>query len=1107
MIFFKWCKPLELRCVSPHRRSKFKIATTLQLLIALISFSTASAIVKAQEINLKVKDATLESVFNEIKKQTGYGFFYDKADVTNAKITITIKNAGLKETLDQCFKDQPYSYEVFDKTIVVKRKAKSNSGQIPTPIDLTISGKVTDEKGEPIPGVTVKIKSNGKIALTDHKGEFTITIPSQDAILQFTYIGYATVERVIGKASYLTIVLKEEANTLQSVEINAGYYTVKERERTGSIARITSKDIEKQPVNNLLATMQASLSGVQITQNNGVPGGAFTVRVRGQNSIIQGNDPFYIVDGVPFTSVSVASGDRITANGSPLASLNPSDIQSIEVLKDADATAIYGSRGASGVVLITTKRGVVGQMKSNFDFIQGVSKVGRKIDLMSTQQYLEMRLEGKKNDNSPILSTDYDINGTWSLKSNTDWQEELIGGTAPTTNIRGSLSGGSNNISYLISGNHYSEGTVFPGEHTYKRSSGNFSLQYTSNDKKIRTTFNAIYSQINSNLFLNDLTQYIILPPNYPSLLNNDATLNWGNDTMGSNPIADSLKPFTAKTKNLIGNFNLTYSPISNLQIKANFGYNMLSRDEFKSQPGFTYRPSLNPGPEQRTSIFINNSDDNWSFENQADYKLNIGKSDISFILGTTLQQGTRDLQSVTGSGYSSDMFMGNIAAASTFRSASSYSEYRYLGAFGRINYSLMNKYFLNITGRRDGSSRFGTNNRFANFGAIGASWIISEENFLKRNLKFISFAKLRASYGITGNDQIGDYGYLELWRPVVNGNYQGNTTMYPGIISNPDYSWEVNKKAEIAFELGLLNDKLLLSLGYYSNRSSNQLVSMPLPFSVGATGVIDNLPAVISNKGIETEINTKIISNKHFNWNTSFNLTIPKNKLVSFPDLDKSSYVDQYVVGKPLTIRKLYNTYVDSQTGIYMIEDYDQNNIIDARDRYLTGFKGRSLYGGIQNSLSYKKFSLDFLIQFVKQTGNGFLSPWLSYPAGSFDAGIPLRNQNKALLNRWRNVGDQSVYQKYSSQTLAQNNQFNAINSGGLNVDDASFLRLKNHSISYSFPLELTRKINVNSAKLFFQGQNLLTVTNYKGLDPETLSDLVLPTLQVFMFGMQITL
>jgi TonB-linked SusC/RagA family outer membrane protein len=1091
------------------RKILFLMRLTTVIILALgVQLSAATGSL-GQRLNYNKKNTTIKELFREIKRQMDYNVvWYEDRLASDMPLEAKFNNASIKQVLKVALHGTPVNYEIIDNNIIIKEDDESLLEDVLEFFsNIDVRGRVVNENNEPMVGAIVKPKGDLIATSTNENGEFLLKNIDENTILVISFVGYE--KREIKAAKRLgDIKLIQSIDKLQEVVINAGYYTVSERERTGSISKITSKEVENQPVNNILQAMQANIPGVQIVQSTGMPGSGFTVQIRGQNSLKQGSQPFYLIDGVPFTAISIGGsrdGAFTTRESSPLASISPSDIESIEVLKDADATAIYGSRGANGVILITTKKGKIGKPRASFSASHGIVRVGEKLDLMNTTQYLAMRREALANDKVAVTATDYDINGTWDENRYTDWQEELIGRNAPTTNIQSSFSGGASNITYLIGGGYYREGMVFPGESSFGRNSGNFNLQYVSDNKKFNAAFNANYTQVNNSLINTDLTQFIRLTPNYPALLDERGELNWENNTMYSNPIANTRQPYDTKTSNLITNAMLSYSIVRDLKIKASIGYTIMSRKELSRLPLSTYSPAFNMGPEGRISYFTNNSTNSWIVEGQADWIKKIGPGKLTMLLGMTLQQSLREGEEIKGSGFTSDALMENIAAASLFSvSQRSYLQYRYAALFGRLNYVLLDKYIINLTARRDGSSRFGTDNQFANFGAAGAAWILSAEEFVKDRLPFISFAKLRGSYGITGNDNIPDYAYLNLWR-TNNNTYQGLATIIPQQLANPNYAWEVNKKAEAGLEIGFLKNRINLSVGYYSNRSSSQLVNQPLAPNTGFTAITNNFPAKVGNTGWEFDLRTTNISTKSFDWSTSFNLTIPRNKLISYPGLESTSDATLFAIGEPLSIVKLYNTYVDSQTGLYTIEDYDKNGIFDARDRYVIAFKGRKFYGGLQNSFSYKGIGLDFLLQFVKQSGDGDFNDYGT--PGRFGILNPIQNQLNILDDHWRNPGDVSSLQKYSTSNAANTGYGNSTVRGSQALGDLSFIRLKNVSLSYSLPEKLIQSLKLNHVKFFVQGQNVLTITKYKGLDPETQKPNNLPSLQVFIAGLQITL
>ncbi|NRF41126.1 SusC/RagA family TonB-linked outer membrane protein [Pedobacter foliorum] len=977
----------------------------------------------------------------------------------------------------------------------------------------TITGTIYTQDRKPLAGVTIKIMDTDISATTDQNGKFSLVSKTKKGTVIFSYTGYETqsMDYIMGREDKFKIFMRELRSQLQEVEINAGYYTVKERERTGSISRISSQTIEKQPVNNPLQALQGRVPGVAITQQTGLPGGGFSVQIRGRNSITSGNDPLYIVDGVsyPSTNISFNYGGNILGNNgaNPLSLLNPYDIETIEVLKDADATAIYGSRGANGVILIKTKKNRTGDSRLNAVFSQGAAAVDRRAELLNTEQYLGMRREAFKNDGLTPTTRDFDVNGTWAADSYTNWQKELIGGAAPMTNAALNLSGSSGKISYLLGGNYYREGTVYPGSFGFNRGGMHSSLDIGSPESPFRASFSTNYSRTNSILPRNDLTQFLALAPNAPDLYDASGNLNWANKTVYINPMALMLRTNKAATDNLIANLNLSYKLWRNLELKGSFGYTTQIREELNKIPLASFAPVNNATAASRVSYFANARNNTWQAEPQLNYSTKLGSGRLEALVGLTFQENRNEMKALEASGFSSDELMENIlSAANVLPYQVTYSQYRYTAIFARLNYSLGGKYFMNLTGRRDGSSRFGQDRQFANFGAIGAAWIFSEETLFKENLRFLTFGKLRASYGITGNDQIPDYGYLQLW---YSGNsYQGKATVRPntGRVGNPDFAWETNRKLEAAVQLGFWQDKINLEVSWYRNRSSNQLIGDPLPLSTGSSTITANRPATIENSGLEIGTNFKLINKTNLTWSAAFNMSIPKSRLIAYPGLESSDDAYNYIIGQPLSIRRNYHVNgVNPQTGFYDIEDYDGNGTLDDVDRYRYKFTGQYFFGGIQNSLRYKQFSLDFLFSFVKQNGNNYMST-TTFTPGRWTPETPYGNQLTIVLDRWQQPGDQSQVQRFSTTNSANTIFSDAKNEGGMAIQDASYIRLKNISVSYILPAKLLSAVRIKQASLNIQGQNVLTFSKYKGLDPESLSMLSLPPLRVFSVGLNLT-
>ncbi|MCW3117504.1 MAG: hypothetical protein JWM28_1586, partial [Chitinophagaceae bacterium] len=762
------------------------------------------------------------------------------------------------------------------------------------------------------------------------------------------------------------------------------------------------------------------------------------------------------------------------------------------------ATAIYGSRGANGVVLITTKKGKAGQTAVDVNIYSGVGQVTRTLPLLNTQQYLAMRHEAFKNDGAtPDPSYDYDITGAWDTTRYTDWQKVLIGGTAHFTNAQMSLSGGTANTQFRIGGGYSKQTTVFPGDYADEKASTHVNINHSSTDQKFKILFSAQYVYDYNVLPRTDFTGLIILAPDAPALYNSDGSVNFQNGTF-SNPMVVALQKATATSNNLISNLNLSYQILPGLQLRSSFGYTHYEMNQSDQRPATAfYGP---PIAARRENAFGNSAVNTWIIEPQISYNRKLGSGKLDVLIGSTVQRNQTNATGFDATNFLNDASIPNVAAAASLTTVGNdYSEYRYNALYARLNYNLEDKYIINLTGRRDGSSRFGPGKQFGNFGAIGGAWVFSKEKFIENELSFLSFGKLRASYGTTGNDQITNYQYLSAYANQGGLPYQGVTGLTPNRIANPYFAWEVNKKLEAALELGFLKDRINIEASYYRNRTGNQLVGYPLPAIDGFNTIQFNLPAVVQNTGLELTLNTVNVISKNFRWNSSFNISMPRNKLVSYPNIANSAYAGTYEVGQSLFIKNLYHSLgVDPQTGIYQFRDVNNDGqFSNPADLQFEKQLAQNYFGGFQNTFSYKQWSVDIFFQFVKQTGLSYL--------GSFDApGMFNVNQPDYVLSRWQKPGDNTNVALFSPN-YAQDPNFLLGQSNAI-ISDASFIRLKNLSISYSFPDKWKRGLSLKNARIYLQAQNLFTITSYKGLDPET-QGLLLPPLRMITTGIQLSL
>jgi TonB-dependent starch-binding outer membrane protein SusC len=931
-----------------------------------------------KKVNITLRDVPIDEALEAIGDLTNVKFFYSIDQLAiKEKINLVAVDRPLRNVLDELLGKRDVSYKVHEKrsTITLKKHERKSQSFLTPAEDATraalmasvlqpgiVSGTVIDGATlQPMVGVNIIVKGTTNGTSSDAEGKFSIRAEGKD-VLVFSFIGYKTVESQANNLTALDIQMVQDISTLREVTVNAGYYKTTKEYQTGNIARISSEEIQRQPVSNPIAALQGRMSGVQITQSTGVPGGNFTVRIRGNNSIANGNDPLYIIDGVPFTSATLAnaaSSGGIYSNGtSPLNGINPADIQSIEVLKDADATAIYGSRGSNGVVLITTRKARQGDTRLDLNYYTGFGKIATKVDLLNTPQYLEMRDEAFANAGLTPQPSDYDVNGVWSRDRDTDWQDALIGGTAHSTDLQASISGGEKNTQFAISTGYHKETTVFPGDYADRRISTRVNLTNSSANNKLNTSVTLNYNIGNTNLVKTDLTSTALsLAPNAPALYNDQGDINWENSTW-YNPLAYLKTTYEAQNTTLVGNAVVGYAIIDGLEISASFGYTNMRMDALSKAPKSATDP-VYAMYAQHSSVFSNGTFTNYIIEPQLNWNRVFRKGTLKVLLGASVLDQKSSSFGQYASGFASEALMEDIRAASTMRVANNSStNYKYASAFARLNYIFNEKYIANLTARRDGSSRFGPDQQFANFAAAGLGWIFSKERLIRNSISFLSFGKLRASYGSTGNDQLPDYAYLDSYSSTTP--YNGIPGLNPQRLSNPDFSWELNRKFEVSIELGFFDDKFLLNVARYSNKSSSQLVGFPLSPTTGFTTIQGNFPATVENRGYEFDLMLNALNKTDFTWSLTLNASLPNNELLEFQDLQSSpSYANTYVVGKPLNISKTYRyTGINPSTGLYEFEDVNGDGIFNQLDRYVVNEIGPRFFGGLANNFRFQVFN-----------------------------------------------------------------------------------------------------------------------------------------------------
>jgi len=1138
-------QPLGALIIPKQRTGKTLIRivklTGIFLLAAMLQVSARS---NAQRLSISVRNGSLEKVFSEIEKKTNYVLFYDATLLQKSKpVTVEMKDASVEEVLNASLKDQGLGFSIQDRTIFLKREMEKTPPVVAPSVvmdegDETIDIIVESESGEPLSGASVNITKLKKSGMTDFKGRYSLKgmkVPDGEYAVEITNVGFekhvGTLKVVNGRAK-LGVRMKQATSGLNETVVK-GYYATSKALNTGNVSTVSGDIIHEQPVSDPIQALIGRVPGLVIQQSSGNPGAYAKIMVRGQNSISNGNDPLYVVDGVPFSSLSLSStsasigvtglGNALMNTGSglsPFNGLNPTDIESIDVLKDADATAIYGSRGANGVILITTKKGKSGDTKFDLNVFTGAGSVARKVDLLNTQQYLAMRREAFLNDKLAIPSiitkptdVNYDINGVWDTTRYTDWQKVLLGGTENFTNAQGSISAGNVNTRFTLGGGYARQGTVFPGDYADQKASVHVNISHNSVDRRLGVQFVTNYINDNNNIPANNFPSSITLAPDAPPLYDKQGNINWatrnGTATF-ANPLASLAIKASAVTNNLISNLKINYELLKGLQLRVSLGYNHDEMRQSSLTPAVAFAPPNNNLNTNRDNTFATTDFSSWIVEPGLNFSKSVGYGRLDITAGLTYQQNKSNSFTQDTYNFVSDALISNPQAASNLKILGINDVlYRYTAAYGRISYDWQDKYVVNLTARRDGSSRFGPGKQFGNFGAAGLAWIFSKESFVHDHFHFLNFGKIRGSYGVTGNDQIADYQYLSTYSATTN-TYQGITGLAPVRLTNPFFAWEVVKKLEGGIEMGFLKDKLsdessriFISASYYRNRTANQLVGLSLPSQTGFTTIQYNLPAIVQNTGFEVLVNTENIHSNAFEWSSSINLTIPSNKLVAFPNLANfAAYKNTYIVGESIFIKRTFqNTGVNPQTGLYSFNTKNTTGLPSSPQDYAaTSLLTQRFYGGIQNRFSYKNFGLDIFFQFVKQLGSNYIIGFGPY------AGIANTNQPTEVLGRWRNPGDLTATQRFgtTSGSTIQPAQFLA--ASNKQYVDASFIRLKNLAFSYQMPRAWTSKLQLQNVKIYVQCQNLFTITHYVGLDPES-GVLALPPLRMLAAGFQVGL
>ncbi|MFV0604863.1 MAG: SusC/RagA family TonB-linked outer membrane protein [Niabella sp.] len=936
----------------------------------------------------------------------------------------------------------------------------------------TASGKVTDSNGDPLGQVSVTIKGTLTGTVTKDDGTFNLTLSEKAKWLEFSLIGYQTTE--IQPGTNMVVVLNPAgADNLDEVVV-VGYGTRIKRDLTTSIAKVTASDFENQPVTTFEQALQGRAPGVFINAGSGKLGQAMKIRVRGISSISANQQPFVVIDGIPVVNQAMSSSDE---PDNPLATINPDDIESIEILKDASSSAMYGARASNGVMLVTTKSGKSGKTKLNIGINNGWSKPTRIAEFLNADQYRELFTVAAKNSYYGELdpATDFeDETGTtdWNDNYNTDWAGAAFQ-NGYLRQYNASLTGGDARTKFLLSGSYDDTKGIIIGNRL-ARGNGRLNIDHTINNifkvgANISLNKTRNYRVTSDNAFSNPV-QLNALPPIQPmydpttGLLNRN-TLYYNNliELEGNNRNLNDIY----KT---LSNAYVEVALLPNLKFRTLNGIDWTNlqetqflgrRTEDGAPGGYSYER------QYTNSIFTSSNTLNWlkSFNNV----------DIDVLAGIEYQNGKLSGTSVEGKAFPSDKFTRIASAAIISGGSSTSTQYRFLSYLTRGNFKFYNKYLLTLSVRADGSSRFSKSKPYGVFPAASLGWIISEEGFLKGN-NAISFLKLRTSYGKTGNAEIGNFSARTLFESQAYANIAG---IVAAQIGDPNLSWEKTDQYDIGLDFGFLKNRITGEIDYFFKKTKDLLLDVPLPSVNGFTTITKNV-GDMENRGVEFMLSADIVRSSDFRWNSSFNISTYRNKVTRLiaPVQPTGRYLSRLAVGQPYG--QFYGVKflgADPANGdaLYMKADGTATNDYTEAADTIIGNPNPDYFGGWNNKISYKGIDLDILLQFVKGVD-------VYNMAGVFQSvnGDYYDNQTVDQMNYWKNPGDVTM--------IPQPRMYdgNGTDKSSRWIQDGSYMRLKAVTLSYNFPAQILRKIKIDNLKFFLSGQNLITWTKYKGYDPE---------------------
>lgn len=924
----------------------------------------------------------------------------------------------------------------------------------------TVTGTVTSvmENNISLPGVTVMIKNTTQGTTADLNGQYRLEANANDTLV-FSYVGMVTTEIPINGRNIINVGMDLDIARLGEV-IVVGYGTESSRLVSGSLGVVTDAEIRDVPLRTIDGVLQGRSAGVQISQNSGTPGSATTVRIRGNSSITAGNQPLYVIDGIPMITGNYGqvgfSGQGINA----LSDINPNDIESITVLKDASAAAIYGARATNGVILITTRRGSKQRTNINFNASAGIQEVVKVQEMINAEQWHDYR--GTQPDPNNLV----DVN----------WLDQVFR-VAPMSSYELSASGGDGSTQFFISGNYYNqEGTLLGTD--YQRLNGRLNLDHKMNDRvSLGASFGASYSlnhRVEGDRSLNGvLPNALTMPPIHP-IYNANNTYN--EDGPYANPVAIGKEAINAAHSfRTLGNAYVDIRFLKNVTFSTKWGFDLLNLREHSFDPPTTRQGARSNG----IGIAGQNNVLNIVSNNLLRYSNSFNRMhNVEALAGYSFEIFQRRNQYARGVDFPGPFFQ-YIAEAATITSSYARAVNRGMNSyFGQFKYNYDYRYIVSFSGRYDGSTKFGDNNKYGFFPAMSLAWRVTEESFFQPLTSIFDEFRMRASFGLTGNDGIPDFAYLNLYRGGTN--YLGNAGIAPSQLPNPDLKWETTAQINVGLDLAVLDERVSLAVDFYNNRTKDLLFDRPVSMTSGYYSITTNI-GELENRGIELSLTTINLQTSDFEWNSRLNISRNRNKILSLYKDQPLDNLDRYspsivMVGEPMSIFFGYRSLgVDPSTGDIVFDDVSGDGLINAEDRVKIGDPNPKLTGGFTNNMTYKQFELSVFLQF--SYGNDIFNGnriFIEAMKGS-------DNQSTAILRRWREPGDLTDIPRATEIDPNNNNRISS-----RFVEDGSYLRVKNLTFSYILSKPMAERLKVRSARLYVSAQNLLTFTNYSGMDPE---------------------